>query len=192
MPISMGAISESSPSHPGYVPNRYYLGIENAHDNSASALGLAIESVSYYPFQIKFNAIISSISVYCTTAKTNADATFGIHTNEGGMPKNLIAATGNIPIATVGLKESIISVPVVPGWYWFAGYCNVTPNLATITTNLGNNHLIGQLIPSNTIFSCGLRETFNQPLLGFPSIASISNISVLSGSLAPQFWLKFS
>lgn len=191
MPISVyGDTVINSSDHPGYVSGIYYIAQNNFVSDTTSQTAWAVNSITYTPIPIFEDVHISRVALYCPTAKTGADATFGLYTNENGRPKKLLFTSTSASFQTTGFKEVITNLYLKKGRYWLGGITYVPPYLSTITSFMGSNAIIGQLTPSVTIANCSIRNTKATSYLSLPETAPLDNVSLISGSLAPIVWIK--
>ncbi|PHJ54507.1 hypothetical protein VF06_37455 [Nostoc linckia z4] len=182
------AALESNLDHPGYVSGRYYQGIQGIYTDTSSSNGLNVTGITYVPFPVHDSVSINRLVIFCPSGITDANATIGIYSNLNGLPHDLLISSGNLPAATAGIKESIISLNLDRNWYWFAGITTKAPALYCSGLFLGNNHIFGQTTPNTNSSSCSLRNTGTYSTL--PLIAPTNNLSLLNGSAAPLFWFK--
>jgi hypothetical protein len=190
--IIASSSSNNKKSHPGYVSGRYYSGLQLVGDYTNSTTGLAINSVMYIPFYIDNNISINRLAVFCGGVVAGGAGRFGIYSNNNGLPLNLLIDGGDLIITSAGAKEAVVSLSLSPDWYWFSGISSTPPNLSCANFFLGNNNLLGQTTPgiqgSNT--TCSLRHTAGTPFTSLPASAPTSNLSLLTGNIAPLFWYK--
>lgn len=188
MPISLTNIFDAE--HPGYISGRYYQGLELVYNDSSTGNGLAINSISYYPFRVHSSISINRLAILCPSGISGADAIIGIYSNSNGLPKNLIVSSGLLNASTGGVKEAIVSASLNKDWYWFAGITSKAPALSCATTFLGTNHILGQITPSAVSGACAIRNAATSSYTSLPLTAPVDNLSLMLGQFAPLFWFK--
>lgn len=191
MPIStVGLSTAQNPSHPGYISGLYYILQTHFVSDSTSQSVFIPNTITYTPIEIFHDVSINRLGINCTTSKTGADARYGLYSNENGRPKDLLFDSGNISCQTNGFKESVANLQLSKGWYWFAGICTIAPFLSVITSYMGSNAILGQSTPSALNINSLLRHTQASAFNALPSVAPLSNVTFINGSVIPIIWIK--
>lgn len=124
-------------SHPGgagnplMVPNRksgrYYHSPVNSPFTAAATSANILRA---FPFPVPAEGSYNRIALYINTGATGK-LRLGLYGDAGGTPEGgaLLVDSGELDTATLGLKETIISLPLAPGWYWLASLFSGAPSI---------------------------------------------------------------
>jgi len=141
--------------------------------------------IGYAPIYIGGNqqstqeVTLSTLDFEVTTAQAGVNAQIGIYTgNAQGEPNNLIDGSGNISLATTGIKSySLTTTSYHAGWYWIALFHNASTAAFRLFDNLSTHPITGDSTSNfsleNVIFEVRAFAS------GLPSTATIGGSSSL-------------
>ena len=151
-----------------YYPPGFYIGSTSGNLNT----GFVYYSYFFVPRQQTFSAVAFQIA---STFSSAQNARLAIYSIENGLPSSLVADLGITSITSAVVKEVVIPVGLLPGWYAIAfvvdgnGASFVVPTSTFLVANL-----IGQATATKNTAG-GIRASFNYG--AFPVIAPTANLS---------------
>jgi hypothetical protein len=135
---------------------QYY--VQQSHASLATGQTLTQDQVCYFPV-ILSAGVIDRIGIEVTTAAASGILRFGIYTDDGGLPLNLIAqATTTADASTTGVKDLTISATIPRnGLYWLALVAQGATTIGVRASNIAQDLSLplGTTPPSGTShFNC--------------------------------------
>lgn len=130
---------------------RWWLpGIYGIDTGNSTTLGVGLDLIKAYPFVPAQTVTVSEMACEVTLARASTNVQLGIYDNTGGdlYPGALLATTGNISVATTGVKTATVTAVELTGGsvYWLAigrfdGSAN--PDFRGWTTTVTNQTSLG-------------------------------------------------
>lgn len=86
---------------------------------------LSANTLYFLPFAVADACTVDRLAIEVTGATGAGKAHVGIFTNDSlAVPGDLLVDSGEISLATTGVKTSTVSTALAPGWYWSAFVTN--------------------------------------------------------------------
>lgn len=141
--------------------------------------------IYYQPIYVSYAMTFDQAAVNVTTANVEGIARLGLYEWDSGLPTNLIADWGAVPLTTTGEKSVAFDAPLTlsPGYYFTAVAIAASSDrvsLRSISNAFASPVLTWiSFITSGTADNCILRSTGNSdvPVDGFPDQAAAPNSS---------------
>lgn len=135
-----------------------------ANQTSLSTQATSINRIEAYPFTIGDLVTVDTIYMEVTTGVANAVGRCGIYRNTNDQtiyPGSLVVDSGELAMATNGVKSAVIAVTLAPGLYWLAYLFGVAGSTM-------------RMLPAGAVHPC----------LGIPSTIGVYQNNVWSKSTA--------
>ncbi|MBN3906061.1 MAG: hypothetical protein HWQ35_05725 [Nostoc sp. NMS1] len=175
--------------HPGYRANSWYNDTIFFDAYSAVTTTTAINTISYFLFQIPRTVNIVRFAFNQGSTATGGFR-IGIYSNNysTALPDTLLASSTEINATGTGEKGFDTNISLTPGWYWKAINGNVAPSLSCENAYPAYNYYLSNSIFSTGTVQYGLRNNLTYANSTLPTNAPVDGLSSITFGVPIMFF----
>lgn len=147
--------------HPGFRNGVYYFSHWIAATNTSATVAAGFLNAQY--IRLSSEALVDRLACEVTVASaTGGVMRMGVYqVGADGRPSNLLADSGDISIATTGVKEAVIGLMLEPGWYALMSLTSLSASFKATTSISPALYDFGfPSIPGATVSACRAAQAY--------------------------------